>query len=242
VAAAKLPWMPFFGTDFYNDEAVRLMSLEEEAVYIRLLWWQWREGSVPADGQDLGKLAGGPVTDRVLSMFPVTRGGDGRRRNPRLEELAREQESKNKKRSKAGKIGRKKQLQEQASAGQTPGKRPPPAGQTPGESETETDSKKTWLTPFADVWQAKCGNPPFGRLAKELAPLVKQLGEPEALARWSRYLATTEPRFCAPARFVMIHTAYAGPETQEMTDEYGRMVPHRRDPATGDWAPVVSIA
>jgi hypothetical protein len=31
-------------------------------------------------------------------------------------------------------------------------------------------------------------------------------------------------------------------ETQEMTDEYGRMVPHRRDPATGDWTPVVSIA
>ena len=33
----KLPWMPFYGSDFYHDEAVCLMSLEEEAVYMRLL-------------------------------------------------------------------------------------------------------------------------------------------------------------------------------------------------------------
>jgi hypothetical protein len=258
VAAAKLPWMPFFGTDFYNDEAVRLMSLEEEAVYIRLLWWQWREGSLPAEPDDLemlvgnrraiaGQSPGKMVTDRVLALFPVTRGGDGRRRNPRLQAISEEQEAKNRRRSKAGKIGRRTQLRQQAesrattraNAGESPANGRANAGQTPGESESESDSKKTWLTPFADAWQAKCGNPPFGRLARDLAPLVKQLGEPEALARWSRYLAGTEPRFCAPARFVMIHAAYAGPETQEMTDEFGRMVLHKRNPA-GEWEPIVA--
>jgi hypothetical protein len=248
--------MPFFGSDFYNDEAVRLMSLEEEAVYMRLLWWQWQEGSVPADPDDLEKLVGNRqllpgqspgkmVTDRVLALFPVTRGGDGRRRNPRLQDIAEEQESKNQKRSKAGKIGRKKQLQQQrkarAIAGQSPGNAQPNAGQTPGESEPEPDSKKTWLTPFSDAWQGRCGNPPHGRLAKALAPLVQQLGGPEALERWSRYLAGNEPRYCSPESFAARHQQYAGPEIQEMTDDLGRMVPHRKN-AEGQWVPVVSVA
>jgi hypothetical protein len=88
--------------------------------------------------------------------------------------------------------------------------------------------KTTWLTPFADAWQARCGNPPHGRLAKALAPLVQQLGGPEALVRWSRYLAGNEPRYCSPERFASTHAAYAGPETQEMTDEFGQMRLHRK--------------
>jgi hypothetical protein len=103
------------------------------------------------------------------------------------------------------------------------------------ETEKKTEQKReTWLTPFGDAWQARCGNPPFGRLARDLAPLVKQLGEPEALARWSRYLDATEPRYCAPARFVATHAAYAGPETQEMTDEFGQMRLHRKN-GDGKW-------
>ena len=86
--------------------------------------------------------------------------------------------------------------------------------------------KTTWLTPFADAWQARCGNPPFGRLAKQFAPLRDQIGEPEALARWSRYLAANEPRYCSPERFVATHAAYGGPAAMEMTDEFGQMRLH----------------
>ena len=75
----KLPWMPFYGTDFYNDEAVRLLTLEEEALYIRLLWWQWREGSLPGDWADCQRLAGESLGDRLAKLFPVTRSADGRR-------------------------------------------------------------------------------------------------------------------------------------------------------------------
>jgi hypothetical protein len=226
--ADKLPWMPFFGSDFYNDEAVRLMSLEEEALYMRLLWWQWREGSLPADPADVQRLAGHPPGDRLLMLFPVTRNADGRRRNPRLEEVRQEQLAKVRKRSKAGKLGRQKQLATRAQAGQSPGNRRARAGQTPGESEAESESKKTWLTPFADAWQDRCGNPPHGRLAKVLAPLAKQLGEPDALSRWSRYLADNEPRYCSPERFAATHAAYAGPETLEMTDDIGQMRLHTK--------------
>jgi hypothetical protein len=94
--------------------------------------------------------------------------------------------------------------------------------------------KPTWLTPFGDAWQTRCGTPPHGRLAKALAPLAKTLGLPETLVRWSRYLAENEPRYCAPERFAATHQQYAGPETQEMTDEFGQMRLHRKN-AAGDW-------
>ena len=54
----KDPAMLFFGRDFYEDEAVKLMSLEQEAVYMRLLWHAWREGSLPSGIPALAAVAG----------------------------------------------------------------------------------------------------------------------------------------------------------------------------------------
>ena len=45
--APKLPWFPFYGRDFYLDEKVKILSLRQEAIYLRLLWYQWEEGSIP---------------------------------------------------------------------------------------------------------------------------------------------------------------------------------------------------
>jgi 5-methylcytosine-specific restriction endonuclease McrA len=103
--------------------------------------------------------------------------------------------------------------------------------------ETETEKKKssqTWLTPFADHWQRRCGNPPFGKLASVLAPLHKEHGAPETLARWSRYLDATDPKFASVHRFAETFNSWGEPDTKEMTDEFGRMVLHRRD-AAGQW-------
>ena len=33
----KMPWMPFYGEDFYESENVRLMSLEEQAKRLDLI-------------------------------------------------------------------------------------------------------------------------------------------------------------------------------------------------------------
>ncbi len=104
-------------------------------------------------------------------------------------------------------------------------------------TSTITTPRETWLTPFADAWSARCGNPPFGRLAKALAPLIESLGAPETLTRWTRYLEATEPKFCSASRFVDTHVAYVGPEIREMTDDYGRMKLHRKNPA-GEWESV----
>lgn len=69
--AEKLPFMPFYGTDFYEAEENALLSLSDEAVLIRLLYRQWRSGSLPESVEALEKLVGAPVSAAVLAQFPV---------------------------------------------------------------------------------------------------------------------------------------------------------------------------
>jgi hypothetical protein len=102
----------------------------------------------------------------------------------------------------------------------------------------EKQGKDTWLTPFSDLWLAKCGAPPFGKLAKVLQPLTATHGLPDVLVRWERYLTGTEPKFCSVHRFAETFNSWAEPETVEMTDEWGAMRLHRRDPVSGAWVAV----
>jgi len=54
MAKEKAPAMQFYGREFYQDENVIVMTLEQEAAYIRFLWNCWQEGSIPSE---LTKLA-----------------------------------------------------------------------------------------------------------------------------------------------------------------------------------------
>jgi hypothetical protein len=99
-----------------------------------------------------------------------------------------------------------------------------------------TDRRATWLTPFAEKWSQRCGNPPYGKLASALGGLVKLHGAPETESRWSRYLDATDPKFCSVHRFAETFNSWAPPTEQEMTDEFGAMKLHRRD-AAGKWVP-----
>lgn len=231
----KLGWMPFYGVDFYESEAVTLMTLEEEAMYVRLLWRQWREGSLPADGPAQARLGRGPITARVAAQFPVCE--DGRCRNPRMAEIREKQLATYEKRAEAGRRGRTKQLRNKGDGGRRAGPRRGPGDRRalPGHTDTDTDTKTTWLTPFAEAWQRRCGNPPFGKMVSVLGPLVKAHGAPEVIARWSRYLDATEPKFCSPHRFDATFAAWVEPETKEMTDDFGVMRLHRRNRETGEY-------
>lgn len=53
----KSPSYPWYPRDFAEDEPVKLMSLEEEAVYRRLLDHQSLHGSVPSDPTQLARIA-----------------------------------------------------------------------------------------------------------------------------------------------------------------------------------------
>ena len=44
---SKLPWMPFYGHDFFTDDAVKPLRMHQAGFYIYLLWHQWEHGSIP---------------------------------------------------------------------------------------------------------------------------------------------------------------------------------------------------
>ena len=57
----ELPFMPFFVYDWLSDEAVIKMSITHQGAYLRLLFHQWVEGSIPATTAELaGLLFGDP--------------------------------------------------------------------------------------------------------------------------------------------------------------------------------------
>lgn len=67
----KDPVMPVYGRDFYDDEAVIRMSLEQEAVYWRLLWHAWREGSIPDVPGDIALIVAAKVSPRqFVKLWP----------------------------------------------------------------------------------------------------------------------------------------------------------------------------
>jgi uncharacterized protein YdaU (DUF1376 family) len=65
------------------------MDQSEVGAYIRLLCIQWNRGSIPVEPDRVARLAGGSVSDHVLSKFPTWE--DGLRRNHRLEQERKKQ-------------------------------------------------------------------------------------------------------------------------------------------------------
>jgi len=54
--AGKPPAFQFYPADFLADEKVAMMSVTERGIYVTLLAFGWREGSIPADEGDLVRL------------------------------------------------------------------------------------------------------------------------------------------------------------------------------------------
>jgi hypothetical protein len=82
-----LSWMPLYGEDFFDAEVVELADPDAEALYLRLLWYQWRRGGIPTDPATIGKLVPGKYARRFRALwkqiercFPIA--GD-HRENPR---------------------------------------------------------------------------------------------------------------------------------------------------------------
>ena len=62
--------MPWYGREFYADENVLVMTLEQEGAYLRLLWNCWQEGSIPADMAKLAAICKQPV-NKYASSFSI---------------------------------------------------------------------------------------------------------------------------------------------------------------------------
>lgn len=88
----KTPYFPFYGKDAYDDEAFSALSFAAQGLYLYLAWWQWAEGSIPANlDRILDKLPRSKTAEAkklwpiVEAFFPVVP-ESGRRQNATIEE------------------------------------------------------------------------------------------------------------------------------------------------------------
>jgi uncharacterized protein YdaU (DUF1376 family) len=123
----KDPVMPLYGRDLYEDEAVVLMTLEEEAVYVRLLWHAWREGSIPEQVDQIAHIVAAKCPRaRFLKLWPAIApkwipNGSGRLTNKRLEHERALRRERAEKLSQAGANGNAKRWGDRATRSRSPG-------------------------------------------------------------------------------------------------------------------------
>lgn len=106
----KAPWFPFYAADWNGDEQVRLLPLEAQGAYVRLLAHSWLERSIPADPDAIGVLLGdrrlGKKLWPLLARFWEPKVGEpGRLVNARLERERREQDAYSAEQRERGKLG-----------------------------------------------------------------------------------------------------------------------------------------
>lgn len=105
--APAYQWYP---KDYELDEAVKLMSYEQEGIYRRLLDHQWLNGSLPADPKQIAKLVPKVPAARFLKLWEgiaekFNGTVPGRLTNGRLERQRQAAEAYRDGQSDAGKLG-----------------------------------------------------------------------------------------------------------------------------------------
>lgn len=149
---APLPWFPFYVDKWETDERTDALTLEEQGAFLRLLCWQWREGSISGSPAIVAaklsvRSAKRPlplskrraIAQRLLKDFFVPCGvGMGRMVNPKLAEIYSHQVSRS---EKASEVAREAAARRAAIAERKPGYRSANARRTPGEVEVDVRSE-----------------------------------------------------------------------------------------------------
>jgi uncharacterized protein YdaU (DUF1376 family) len=114
----KAPAYQWYVRDYMSDEAVALMSYEQQGIYRALLDRQWLEGSIPADPSQLAAILRVPVAKfqklwpAVAVKFKPTE--EGRLANGRMERERAKAEEYREAKARAGASGGKAKAQAQA--------------------------------------------------------------------------------------------------------------------------------
>ena len=87
----KAPAYKWYPKDYDSDEAVKLMTYEQEGIYRRLLDHQALHGSIPAEPHDIAMLVPKVTLRHFLTVWPRIAGKfaltDGRLVNRKLEKV-----------------------------------------------------------------------------------------------------------------------------------------------------------
>lgn len=106
---AKAPAYQFYPSDYAEDEAVKLMTYEQEGVYRRLLDHQWLHGGLPSDVNQIALLCPKVSKPKFLKLWiaiaPKFALVNGRLVNARMERQRAETEAFKQRQAEAGKRG-----------------------------------------------------------------------------------------------------------------------------------------
>lgn len=91
MAAEKAPAYQWFPKDYESDEAVKLMTYEQEGIYRRLLDHQALHGGIPVQLREIAMLVPKVTLKRFLALWPGMSGKfvnhEGRLQNGKLERV-----------------------------------------------------------------------------------------------------------------------------------------------------------
>jgi len=155
MAKERRPYLPFYGREFYQDENVLLMTLEQEGAFKRLLWNCWQEGSIPSDPAKLAAICKNtPLRIFEKRIWPAlkvcfTPTEDGRLINNKIERVRQESLKYRDGQSERGKLGAEKRWHQKhrASAQQAPCPAAGSSSDSTPAAEAQPDS------PLWQVWQ-----------------------------------------------------------------------------------------
>jgi uncharacterized protein YdaU (DUF1376 family) len=116
MAKESRPAMPFYGKDFYGDVNVVLMTIAEQGMYLKMIWYCWSEGSVPDDPERLSRLFQVDRATFEKESFSKLRAcfeaADGRLVHRKIERIRAELDEFRNKKKRAGKKGAEKRWRE----------------------------------------------------------------------------------------------------------------------------------
>lgn len=220
----KTPAFQFYAAEYLADENVQIMTLEEEGIYIRLLAFCWREGSIPEDENTLSMLCKGGSTTliaRVKKRFIPSEEKPGRMIHARLE-MERFKQEKWREKSRLGgqKTQEKRNLTEKKPSIKGGSTTPRKGGGALQSSSSSSSSINTPLPPGGDEQEAgdyfKKDSDEF---SEWYALYPKKIGELEAQREW---MASKHQR---PSTAELIAILGDHVTSQEWQAEAGKFIP-----------------
>jgi len=185
---SKAPAFQFYAAEYLADERVQLMTIEEEGVYIRLLSYCWREGSIPADPALLTRLCKGSDVSRmplVLEAFAPMIDDHRRLIHTRLEKEREKQSEYRQQQRERGSHGGRVSAKKRVAAAQAPATPPANPALEPALKPDSSSSSSSSSSPSSlEAHTSACAHAP-------------KIEEVKAAAETFPTLPKPDPEFCA---------------------------------------------
>ena len=221
----RLPFFPFYVSDYLSSMKVQLMSLAERGLYCDLLFWIWQEGPLPynpdTQADKLARLTHCNV-EEFRTLWPSIRERfvivDGRITNHRLEEVRQEAVELHDKRAAAGRKGGHAKARYRSE--KQPVENPGPARNLLDVCQKQNPSKTLATTPHHTTLQ-------------------KQTTQRRVFLFWNSHSVLTTHRTLTPSMDSSIQARLKGGHTEEDLTQairrYAEMVEAGVAPGHNNW-------